>query len=157
VLLLAGAGLSFAHTASAGDCSRVAAQLKQDPRIEILDTRKGMIFAAHTFGGGMNISCFDDEELGGPTDLVVGLNSSSPSQEFLAFFGNLAQRVTGVKRDEALAAVLHCHKSALDYKRNASGLFRGDPIDTERLHVDCRVGDNFTSLGVFSRSSLGPP
>jgi len=156
LLLAAGAGLSFAHTASADDCDRVAAQLKQDRRTEILDklSSKGMIVAAHRFGGGMTILCGD--ESGTRTDLAVGVNSSSPSKEFLSFFADLARRVVGAEPNEVLEAALRCRKNALGYKGNASGIF-GDAVDTERLHIDCRVDDKFTSFGVFSKSPQQAP
>lgn len=156
MLLAAWLGVLFCHTASADDCDRVAAQLKEVPRIEILDklSSKGMIVAAHRFGGGITILCGDDS--GTRTDLAVGLNSSSPSKEFLSFFADLARRVVGTKPDEVLEAALRCRKNALSKKGNASGIF-GDAVDTERLHIDCRVDDKFTALGVFSKDSQRAP
>ena len=156
MLLVSWLGLAFSHTVSADECDRVSDQLKQDPRIDILDkfSKKGMIVAAHRFGGSMTILCGD--EPGMRIDLAVGVNSSSPSKEFLSFFTELARRVVGTKPNELLAAALRCRKKAMGFKGNASGIF-GDAVDTENLHIDCLVDDKFTSFGVFSKSPQQAP
>ena len=71
-----------------------------------------------------------------------------PGPEFWPFFGRLAQ-VVGVEPSEAIKAAQACRTSGERHKANGKGLFAGDRVDTPTLHVDCRVGDNFLSLGVF--------
>jgi hypothetical protein len=55
-----------------------------------------------------------------------------------------------VDADAAEKAAIACEKSARGYKKDQSGLFGGDEVRTRALHVDCRLGYNFLSLGVFN-------
>src|ERR1700730_12214476 len=57
--------------------------------------------------------------------------------------------VVGVEPSEAIKAAQACRTSGERYKANGKGLFEGDRFDTPTLHVDCRVGDNFSLLGGF--------
>jgi hypothetical protein len=123
------------------------AALKKMPEVEVLDERAGRF--AYKPGGGINLTC------AAAIDLVIGV-SPLPGTEFWPFFGRLA-RVVGVEPSEAIKAAQACRTSAERYKANAAlrdperagkGLF-ADRFDTPTLHVDCRVGDNFLSLGVF--------
>jgi hypothetical protein len=119
------------------------AALKKMPEVEVLDERAGRF--AYKPGGGINLTC------AAAIDLVIGV-SPLPGTEFWPFFGRLA-RVVGVEPSEAIKAAQACWTSGERYKAkygtNGKGLFAGDRFDTPTLHVDCRVADNFLSLGVF--------
>jgi len=101
-------------------------------------------FVPHDFGAGsLNLHC-----VGKIPEVVIGVNSATPSEPFMNFFGAVAHDVAGVDVKDAIASAVLCRRSAVQAKGKKSGLFEGSRIDKPELHVDCRVGDNFTSLGV---------
>ncbi len=136
--------------ASAGpSCESISSRLSNDGWIEILNTTQSSILAAgRGFSGGVTIICGGNQT---STDLIIGVNSQAPDNEFMSYFGDLAHSVTGVNAKEAQDAAFRCYRSGKGYKDKGQehGLFEGDRIDTKTIHVDCRVGDNFTSFGVF--------
>jgi hypothetical protein len=91
------------------------------------------------------------------TDLTIGVNTNEPDKSFMAYFGDLAHRIPGVNAKDAQSAAEQCYKSARGYKGTNDGLFSGDQINTKTIHTDCRVGNNFTSFGVFSRRGMSVP
>jgi hypothetical protein len=108
------------------------------------------IMAAH-----MTILCGSGKDIA--TDLTIGVNTNEPDKSFMAYFGDLAHRITGVNAKDAQSAAEQCYKSARGYKGTNDGLFSGDQISTKTIHTDCRVGNNFTSFGVFSRRGMSVP
>lgn len=139
--------------AFAGDCDAVIKALGHDPRIEVLDSlsSKSTIVASHPLGGSMTIICGGGS---GETDLVLGVNTGHADGEVFTYFGRLAKSVTGVDAGAAEKAAIACEKSARGYKKDQSGLFEGDQVRSKALRVDCRLGDNFVSLGI---SNAAPP
>jgi hypothetical protein len=121
--------------ADSASCQRAVAALTKMPEVEVLDEWR----FAYKPGGAINLLC------AAAIDLTIGV-SPLPGPEFWPFFGRLA-RVVGVEPSEAIKAAQACRTSGERYKAS-KGLFEGDRY-TPTLHVDCRVGDNFLSLGVF--------
>jgi hypothetical protein len=78
------------------------------------------------------------------TDMTISINAADLSPQFLSFFGRLAQDVTGVDATGAKQAAKECFTAARWHDT-----FEGKPIDTKKLHVDCRVRSDFISLGVY--------
>jgi hypothetical protein len=136
ILLIAVPEHAIADSAS---CQRAVAALKKMPEVEVLDERAAHF--AYKPGGAIDLLC------AAAIDLTIGV-SPLPGTEFWPFFGRLA-RVVGVEPSEAIKAAQACRTSGEQHKANGKGLFEGDRFDTPTLHVDCRVGDNFLSLGVF--------
>jgi hypothetical protein len=137
ILLIAVPEHAIADDYSAS-CQRAVAALTKMPEVEVLDEWWRF---AYKPGGGINLLC------AAAIDLTIGV-SPLPGPEFWPFFGRLA-RVVGVEPSEAIKAAQACRTSGERYKANGKGLFEGDRVDTPTLHVDCPVGDNFLSLGVF--------
>lgn len=134
----------------AADCRKTAEVLDKNPNLERSEPFKESgttIYIVHLEqGGGLNLSCG-----GAVPDIVVGTNTKKPSQDFVDWFGSIAHDALGADRRDAIAFALQCHNDASQKKGDKHGLFFGDPIEKGALHVDCRVGDKFTSFGVFRR------
>jgi hypothetical protein len=138
---------------AADSCDKIRNILSRDNRVEILDfSNDSIVAAAHNFSGSMTIICGSGKDIA--TDLTIGVNTNTPDKSFMAYFGDLAHRITGVNAKDAQSAAEQCYKSALGYKGTHDGLFYGDQINTKTIHTDCRVDNNFTSSGVFSRRGM---
>lgn len=136
-----------ANTATENQCHKVVALLDQSPELERFDPFDELspaYIVRLDEKGSMNVSCST-----GHVDFTIGINSVKPSQHFMTFFGALAHDVAGINSKGAIEAALQCHNSALQYKGSNDGLFIGDRIDKPALHVDCRVGNAFTSFGAY--------
>jgi hypothetical protein len=143
-LVVSTALLAMWGQAKASDvsCNKAKAAVAQMPEVDAIDQDDGHF--AYRPGGSIDILC----PTGGAVDLTIGADPL-PGPEIWPFFGRLAQAV-GVDPGQAIKAAQECRRTAEARLGNkTSGLFRGDPIDTEELHVDCRVSNHFLSLGVF--------
>jgi hypothetical protein len=153
--LLSGESVPEHAIADSASCQRAVAALTKMPEVEVLDdSRERAAHFAYKPGGGIRLDCTAENEgqKGTRIYLIMGV-SPLPGPEFWPFFGRLA-RVVGVEPSEAIKAAQACRtsgerKKAKWQKPNENGLFAGDLVETPTLHVNCRVGDNFLSLGVF--------
>jgi hypothetical protein len=140
---------------AAEPCARELAALTHDGVIKgDIDSKGGAIVAGHKFGGGMTILCAGDQ-ITNP-DVTIGVNAREPGDAFMLYFGDLAHRVTGVSSREAVKFARQCYNSAIRRAGNdRDSLYSGEQVDIKnQIHIDCRVGKNFTSLGVFNRRGL---
>jgi hypothetical protein len=150
ILLIAVPEHAIADSAS---CQRAVAALTKMPEVEVLDdSRERAAHFAYKPGGSIRLDCAAANSSLPAIYLIMGV-SPLPGPEFWPFFGRLA-RVVGVEPSEAIKAAQACRtsgerKKAKWQKPNENGLFAGDLVETPTLHVNCRVGDNFLSLGVF--------
>jgi hypothetical protein len=122
-------------------CNEAYTALLAMPELEVLDQlHSGAARFVYKRGGGLNLTCAVS------VDLVIGV-SPLPQGDFWPFFGRLAQ-VVGVEPAEAIKAAQACRANAETHQVSERAV-RGEPIDTDTLHVDCRVSKTFLSLGIF--------
>jgi len=131
------------------NCVKVIASLDRNPNVkrlapfnELLPTYSHRFDASGT--PDITINCGVP-----PTDMIVSLDAPKPTPQFMSFFGALAHDVTGVDGSAAIDGALRCYGSAIQLKGASDHLFEGQPEETASLHLDCRVGENFISLGVY--------
>src|SRR5437588_157562 len=96
--------VSSAHAAES--CDKIRNILSRDNRVEILDFSDSPIVAAHNFSGSMTILCDSGKDIA--TDLTIGVNTNEPDKSFMAYFGDLAHRITGVNTKDAESAARQC-------------------------------------------------
>jgi hypothetical protein len=143
-MLIATAYFAFSPEAQARDvtCGDVKAILAQTPGVTPVDAEAGEY--SYNLGGPITVMCVE----GAAVDLIVGFDPDLGS-EIWPNFGRLAKAV-GVDSGQAIKAAQQCRHSAEARLGGAlKGLYEGEPVQTQSLHVDCRLSKNVFSVGVF--------
>jgi hypothetical protein len=132
-------------------CAKVVAILDHEPGAQRVEPfhQLSPVYSHHFDPAGVPNITVGCDPRAGPTDMVVSIDKSILSPQFLSFWGKLAHDVTGVDATAATEAAREC---VTDAKWHDS--WQGKRSDTPTLHVDCRVGRGI-SLGVYKPAPSG--